>query len=133
MKKFLLVIALVLLVPLFAFAVNTTTVSTNNRTITITGLDDNWTWSTDLSSEDNEVKHGQVWAIIFYPSAQSDRMIIHDGGIDTGVAFDSGLASGSDDPRIMYYPPGAKMELVIDITDCTLSTPASAKVIIMLR
>lgn len=133
MKKIFLAIALVLLIPALSFAVNTTTVSTNNRSITITGLDDDWHWSVELDGEAREVEHGQIWAIIFYPSAADDRMVIHDGGIDTGVVFDSWPTADDDDPRIIYYPPGTKVELVIDITDCTLSTPASAQVIIMLR
>lgn len=132
MKRAILILAL-LLIPSLLFAVNTTTVGSSGKTIEITGLDTNWIWSTDLATESSNTRQGRVKAIFFYPSAASDRMIIRDGGIDNATVFDSGAVSGADDPRVGYMNPPTKIELVIDISDCTLSVAASAKVVILLE
>ncbi|MHC4413560.1 MAG: hypothetical protein ACYSW6_11440 [Planctomycetota bacterium] len=132
MKRAIFILAF-LLIPAITFAANTTTVGPSEKSIEITGLDVNWVWTTDLAAESSNVSQAKVKAIIFYPSAANDRMIIRDGGIDEATIFDSGAVSGADDPRIVYIDPPSKIELVIDISDCTLDTAANAKVVILLE
>jgi hypothetical protein len=115
-----------------AFAINQTLIGSSGKTIEITGLDADWVWSTDLAGEHWKVTRAAIKSIKFYPSGANDRMIIRDGGIDNATFFDSGLVSGADDPRVEYYDGGTQTELVIDITDCALGTPGSAKVVIHL-
>lgn len=134
MKKlriFALTITL-LLIPVVCFGLNTTTIGTSETTIEITGLDADWLWLTELDGESNYVERGRIQRITFYPSAASDRMIIRDGGIDAATFFDSGAVSGADDPRTTSWVNPQYAPLVIDISDCTLSTPANAKVVIHL-
>jgi hypothetical protein len=133
MKRILAVMFFVLAFAVNGFAVNTTTIGTSRSVIEITGLDADWTWETDLASQERVILDGRVQRIVFYPSAASDRMIIRDGGIDNATYFDSGAVSGADDPRTVTYVNPVHVNLVIDITDCTLSTAANAKVVIYLE
>ena len=101
---------------------NTTTM--NGPIITITGLDADWLWNSDTVFT-NGIK---VHSIRFHPSGANDIMIIHDHGIDGAEIF-SVKCSGDTDDRVQYYN-GAWLRPVIDITDCTLSSAAAAKVTI---
>ena len=132
LKKFIYALV-ILLFALVSFAANTTTVGSSGTVIEITGLDADWTWSTALASQPNYIKNGLIQRITFYPTAASDRMIVRDGGIDNATFFDSGAVSGSDDPRTMFWVNPQRANLVIDISDCTLPTPAGAKVVIHLK
>jgi hypothetical protein len=118
------------------FADNTTTVGRSGQTIEITGLDADWEWSVDLASEIANgtiyPRHRRIVRITFYPSAVSDRMIVRDGGLDNAVIFDSGVAQ-STGALSMTYISGVGTEVMIDISDCTLTTPADAKVAIVLE
>lgn|SRR5574343_194861 len=134
MKKLLLTLLLIC-VPTFVFAANTTAVSTSGESIQITGLDADWYWETEITAStsiSSDVKYSRIKAIFFYPSAANDRFIIHDGGLDTAPIFDSGLVTAATDARVAYYVPSAAPNLVIDISDCTLSNAANAKVVILL-
>lgn len=131
MKRFFLV-ALILLFASTGFATNTTLFGNSGGTIEITGLDADWTWNTEVAGQPQYIQKAKIQRITFYPSAASDRMIIRDGGIDNATYFDSGAVSGADDPRTMTYMKPRPVNLVIDITDCTLDTAASAKVVITL-
>src|SRR5574343_242860 len=133
-KKFIFGIILSLLIPFTVFAANTTAVSTSNLAIQITGLDADWYWETEIAASTSisqVVKQAKIKAIIFYPSAANDRLIIHDGGLDTAAFFDSGLTSAAADPRIIYYVPAKQANLVIDISDCTMNIAANCKVVIL--
>lgn len=102
---------------------NTTTLGTTS--ITITGLDADWSWETD-----GPFPQGiRATSIQFIPSATSDRMIIHEGGIDAAEIFDSGPTPGTYPVFEPIIPP-RRIKPVIDISDCTLDTAANAKVII---
>ena len=97
---------------------------------TITGLDADWTYGTDVAASTGFPANGMwISRIQFIPSAVADRMIIHDGGIDAQEIFDSGAVT-STDPVIEYYDDISSRKPVIDIDDCTLSSAAAAKVII---
>jgi len=129
MKKFIIfIVALFIATPLWA--ANTTTVGSSLTTLEITGLDADWVWTTDMADAHTKVKNARIHSIKFYPSAASDRMIIRDGGVDAATFFDSGIVSGTTDARIEYYPDNPRVNLVIDISDCTLDAAANAKVVI---
>jgi len=129
MKKYIFLaigIFFVLAIGLITMGANTTDPAV--KLITITGLDDDW----------YGIKQGfpngiELWAVVFYPSATNDRMIIHDGGLDNDEIFDSGTVADSYDRTVLYYPPKTFVKPVIDITDCTLGTAASARVKIYYR
>ena len=103
-------------------------VTTKGRgSVTITGLDADWAYTTD-GGFDADIGM-KVSSIQFNPSAANDVMIVHDGGIDAAEIFDSGPA-GSTAPIFKNFDPPRWIRPWIDISDCTLGTPANAKVII---
>ncbi len=104
---------------------NTTVKS--RATIQITGLDADWTWDTDGGFN---TFHGvRVSSIQFLPSAASDVMIVHDGGVDGADIFNSGPTVGTS-PLYKNFDPPVLLRPVIDISDCTLDSAGDAKVII---
>jgi len=92
--------------------------------IIVTGLDADWIAGTDSDRRDYYIQ-----SIQFIPSAQNDRMIVHDEGIDGADIFDSGLAPDTA-AIIEYYNPPKWAMPVIDISDCTLNSAGDCKVII---
>ena len=101
---------------------NTTSIKGN--IIEITGLDADWQGSTDTG-----ITQMKVSAIQFNPSAVDDVMKIRDGGTSNAVLFEV-KCSDVYDQRIKYFNPPIWADPVIDISECTLNTPANAKVII---
>ena len=101
---------------------NTTT--RTGRFITITGLDDDWWGNVALGAA------VELLAVQFVPSAASDRMIIRNGGLDNAVIFDSGVTANTNPLRV-DMPGSQYCNPVIDISDCTLSTAANAKVMLL--
>ena len=104
---------------------NTTTI--NGNTITITGLDADWSWDSDTPQY---VAGLFIDSIRFHPSGPNDVFIVHEGGINGAELF-SAVCSDNTDDRIQYYH-GLVQHPVIDISDCTLTTAASAKLTIQL-
>jgi len=103
------------------------------KCITITGID-----PADGDTDWYSTKVGypydlDIWCIVFYPSATNDIMIIHDDGLDTWELFDSGKCADTYDARVLYFPPRTMIRPVIDASDCTIGTPANAKVKIYFR
>lgn len=96
---------------------NTTTI--NGREVVITGLDDDWSCQSDLGVRSIYCEH-----ISFVPSDYNDRLIVEGAGFDTGVVGDLST-------RTIYV--NGWISPAITILDCTLGTPANAKVIIMTR
>lgn len=136
MRKILLAILLCLFIAAPSFGANTTALGSSSSVIQITGLDADWIWATEMAAlgfATRDINATVVTRIVFYPSAAADRMIVHDGGVDTAAYFDSGIVSGSDDPRTKDYPGIKPVQLVIDISDCTLGTAANAKVLIFIE
>ena len=109
-----------------AFGVNAT--EKGKKCITITGLDADW-----YATAEGYPMALDVWAVVFYPSATNDRMILNDDGADTDPFFDSGLCADTYDVRIIYFPPGTKVKPYFDTHDATLGTAANAKVKIYFR
>ena len=134
MKKLTTVIvsfmfAIALCYPAFGAA---TTVP-GQKCITITGLDDGDATTDWWASKVGYPNKLDIWCIVFYPSATGDRLYVNDGGLDADVIYDSGLCSDTYDPRVVYYPPGMKVEPVIDTSDCTFGTDANVSVKIYFR
>ena len=97
---------------------NTTTVSGSTINIVPDGTTD-WVWSTDLDS--GLVQAGAIClkSIQIIPTATDDRIIIHDGGLNTAPLFDTGLIATKYDVRTIYFNPPRWCKPVIDASDCT--------------
>ena len=119
-------IIFIVVVGLMSLAANTTDPA--EKLITITGLDEDW-YGTNVGYPNGI----ELWAIIFYPSATGDRMIIHDNGLDNDEIFDSGIVADQNDRTVFYCPPKMFVKPVIDISDCTIETATSAVVKIYYR
>ena len=106
---------------------NTTTHGRGTIVITVLDAAD---WHYDTSTDGGfDTDIGMlVSSIQFIPSAASDRMIIHDGGIDGASIFDSGVTGGVA-PIFKNFDPPRLVTPVIDITDCTLGTTGAAVII----
>ena len=115
------------------------TTKLTNRSITITGLDADWTIPNDLA---DHIKTGlRVKSIGFDPGAANDRLVIKAGKgsqlTATDVLATNTTAGGSattaatifdvtvtavTDQRIKYFDGSEQMWPFIDISDCTLAT-----------
>jgi hypothetical protein len=137
MKKLLCALCAVLISAGAAWAANTTLVGSSLTTIEITGLDADWSWATDIVAAgtfNSKINTAKIRSIKFYPSGANDRMIVRDGGLDAATFFDSGLVSAASDPRVEYYTDNPRhVDLVIDISDCTIGIAANAKVVIQIE
>lgn len=119
-----LILAIALCFPVFG--ANTTV--KGEKCITITGLDADW-----HSTANGYPQALDVWAVVFYPSATDDRMILNDNGADNDAFYDSGLCADTYDARVVYFAPGTKVKPYFDTDDAVLGTAANAKVKIYFR
>lgn len=101
-------------------AANVTTKAANGKVVTITGLDAD-DWYSVYGGVNGLGTPGdiEIWAIMFFPSATDDRMVINDGGADEEELWDSGICADKYDTRVFYFPPGTKAKPYIDIDDRT--------------
>lgn len=115
----------------------------DDGTITITGLNDDWTFATEMAAlrtagseyprEFGNKGYVTLESIQFIPGATSDRMIIHgSAGIDGSPIFDSGPCADAYDTRLQYYK-GRKAKPVIDISDCTLAAGTLANCVVKIN
>lgn len=126
-----------------AWGANTTTYDDN--TITITGLDADWLYDTEMAAlktagkypRDHVDIHGGliIDSILFIPGATDDRMIIHgSGGINDSPIFDPGKVADAYDTRIQYYGVNGKWaQPNIDISDCTLAAGTLANCVVKIH
>lgn len=144
MKKCLVLIFSVLfLFTASAWGANTTTY--DEGTITITGLDADWNYATEMavlkaagskypkrydSSSDVIVE-----SIQFIPGATNDRLIVHGlGGLNASPIFDTGKVADAYDTRIQYYGNGGRRcTPIIDILDCTLAAGTLANCVVKIH
>jgi hypothetical protein len=144
MKRFIgfLVLMLVLGIVSLGWGANTTTY--DDGTITITGLDADWVFATEIAAlrtagseypkEFDNTGHVTIESIIFIPGAADDRMVIHSSeGIDGSPIFDTGKVADAYDARIQYYPMGRRAKPTIDITDCTLAAGTLANCVVKIN
>ena len=100
--------------------------------IEIDDIDADWVYGTDVTANEGFPAGGMgVRSIAFVPSQANDRMIIHDGGVDAAVFFDTG-AMTTVDPAVQYFERNEPWRRpVIDESDCTIGgSSANSKVII---
>lgn len=140
MKKFLVLIFSVLFfLGSVAWGANTTTY--DDGTITITGLDADWVFATEMAAlkaaggpypkDYDSAGAVMVYAIQFVPGATDDRMIIHgSGGINASPIFDTGKVADAYDTRIKYWSEGLMTKPTIDISDCTLAAGTLANCVV---
>ena len=75
-----------------------------------------------------------IYAIQFALNAATDRIIIRDESITGAVIFDSGPATAENTSAVsISFPYGKKCSPCIDISECTLTTEASARLMIHYR
>lgn len=104
--------------------------------IEITGLDDDWHYTTEMAALKTAGRYPKrhvdyygglrLQGIVFKPSAANDVMVIHEEGLDTTPIFDVKVAGATDTRK--EYLDGKLCRPTIDISDCTLGTPANASV-----
>ena len=103
---------------------NTTTSDDSSIQIVPDGSTD-WLWSSDLTAKNSGI---HVNSIQFVPSAAADRLIIRNGSITGVTLFDSGAVV--DAGAVIRYYSGKRIRPVIDASECTFDTAASAKIMI---
>ena len=103
-----------------AFGANTTV--PGQKCITITGLDADWD-----STANGYPQALDIWAVVFYPGATDDSMVINDGGADEDAFYESGVCADKYDARVLYFPPGTKVKPYIDTDDIDV-TGAKVKI-----
>ena len=108
---------------------NTTTVSGSTIQIVPDGTTD-WVWSTDLTTGMGGGGGILIKSIQFLPSATSDRLIIHEGGLDGAAIFDSGPFADAYDARVKTFDPNKWCKPYFDASDCTFGTAASCRIYI---
>ena len=143
MKRFMIVlVCLLVLFALNAYADTVSTPTVNQKgtvvTFTFTNAGDvNFTWS-DSSTTKDLMRNLRIKQVKFIPSATDDRFIIYDRGSDgsaEGPAFyDTGKLADAYDRHGDDFggKPLQVSDPHIDISDCTLSTEANCKLIIIL-
>ena len=124
-KHLFMVLALVTLFAVSAWAANTVTTDAGTIKIVPDGTTD-WAWTSLAGANANGLV---VYSIQFNPSAANDVLILHNGGIDGVEVFNSGPAGGTA-PIIKYYPQGKVIRLVFDASDCTFSVAANASIFV---
>ena len=122
------VVLLILLFAGTALAANTLTYGSSQQLITFTTVDADWHWYDSFPNNRN--RGIQIFFIRFNPGAASDRCVINDGGIDGAALFDSGVAAGTGDVAIQYYPID-KLKPVIDVSDGTYNAGATLTIMII--
>lgn len=129
MKRFSLVIGLiVLLVAANAFAISATR---SGNVIEISTLDADWAWTDTFTSGYPYANGIRAQYIIFYPSAANDILVLEEGS-DSGPEIFPVKCNDTYDQRIVY-PGATRIKPVFDYTDSTITTPADAKIIILLQ
>lgn len=99
------------------------TTNFKGSTIEITGLDADWDSATDLGIENLKLN-----SITFDPSAAGDIMVIRNGS-STGPACFYASCDSTYSQKIKYFH-GEWVHPVINISECTLSSPSDARVIL---
>ena len=144
MKRFftmLLVLVLGICFASMVWAANTTTY--DDGTITITGLDADWVFATEMAAlraageypaEYSNKGYVTIESIVFIPGATNDRMILHgSAGIDGSPIFDTGPVADAYDTRIQYFPFGKRTKPTFDFSDCTLSAGTRANCVLKIN
>ena len=95
--------------------------------VTYTGSGADWNHLTDAGYNAFYVR-----AIIWYPTANNDKLIINEAGIDGPSIVHWEASADNDTKQIVFGHPGVKLHPYIDLTDCTFGTVTSTKIIFIL-
>ena len=144
MKRFIGLLLLVLFFGIASVSLGANTTTYDDGTITITGLDTDWIFATEMAAlrtagseyprEFDNKGYVTIESIVFIPGAAGDRMIIHSGaGIDGSPIFDTGPVVDAYDARIQYYPIGRMAKPTMDFSDCTLSAGTRANCVLKIN
>jgi len=116
MTKFIqrLILTLILFCPVLSLAAEDISVSDDGRTVTITDVTNDWTW-TDTFTDDRYENGIRVNYIRFHPGGTDDTCIIEDAD-DAEVKHFYCICADKYDDRIQYYN-GALLKLFIDQSD----------------
>jgi len=99
---------------------NTTTAT--GQVVTITGLDANWDLETDFGHSPIRLS-----SIEFVPSDTGDIMSISAG--NGGATLFKAVCGDRYDQKTKLFDPPIHTDLYIDISGCSIATPADAMVI----
>ena len=92
--------------------------------VTYSGTGDDWN-----HKDDGGFNHPiKVKSIIWYPTANNDKLVINEGGND-GPSIVQWEASADNDTKQINFANGMWMKPYIDLTDCTFGTVTSTKII----
>ncbi len=121
------------LISLFIWAIpavdaNTITYSEGTFTLTISGINSDWTWTDTFPTKLNGIR---VHSIRFNPGAANDRCIINAGSVSGGDLFDSSVATDSSEGSIQYYPSELRLKPVLDVSDGTYNASAKVTIIVV--
>ena len=108
---------------------NTANTTKNGNFVQVTYTDSGADWD---YSTNGEFKDGMwVKSITFHPSAQNDRLIINEGGLNGASIMDVTCTSATPQDKVKYFQGefGTYMKPYIDLSDCTFDTPADVKII----
>lgn len=100
------------------------TVTLKNRTIEISAIDSDWSWSDNFADRDMI----PINFIQFNPAAVSDKCVVKEGSDAGPASFYATCASADDQKRAYYY--GCPMQPVLDFDAGTFT--AGSSVIIQL-
>lgn len=124
MKRFLLMVFILMVISTPVEAATTVTVQGN--TIMITAIDGtDWNYLTDFPEATNGL---YIWSIMFCPSIQGDKCTFRLGSATGNIIFHC-EADNAYDETTMYYPAGVPFKLYLDSDD----PGDTAVVIIILR
>ena len=91
--------------------------------VTYSGGGADWNHSTD-----GGYAHMHIRAILWYPTANNDKLVINEGGIDGPSIVQWEASADNDVKSISFGHPGVRLHPYIDFTDCTFGTTTSTKI-----
>jgi len=104
-----------------------TTINGKIVQVTYSGTGDDWNHDTNAG-----LKHMHVRAIIWYPGAANDILVINEGGIDGASIVQWKASAITDTKQIVFGSPGVRLHPYIDLTDCTYGAITGTKIIFIL-
>jgi len=102
---------------------NTTT--STGKVVTVTGLDADWIWSTDLP---DQLKNKPLASVQYSPHAVGDVFVLRNSSLTGAVAF-SVKCTADTDQRVKYFTRDEGINPAFESTDLTIGG-ATAKLIL---
>ena len=101
-----------------------------SRSIEITTLDADWYWTVELAGTVALSK--RIRQISFVPSLANDRLILREGSITGATIFETGIC-GDRGLRVEYNQKPLNIDIVMDVSECVIDTPANAKIVVKIE